>query len=278
MKQRFIAVTESAPTLTGLEAELAMKFVEDYDGYRHRNEGQTELVPMRLCLDRDDLDYLLAVTDGQVAFETAVEVPLAVPEGTSLVADLNAETAGGAGSNTEADVSDDSSSEATTVKIDRDNKKVKRLSNEHVLLMLVIELGPQNVDESHEVFEKLRLKQCEVMFSSMSNAITYIKSWKVALNWCQRQIPKQKFLVKQFIKGLPTQDFKSKLAKKEYNKLDDVMRAFLNDYKAAVNAKKQLKSVGGFTDGSSVRSSTECHSKVNSGGQPKINSKMAEIH
>ena len=55
MEQHFIAVTEKAPRLKMLDEKLATEFLRDYDSYENRVERAEDVVPMRRCLEKDDL-------------------------------------------------------------------------------------------------------------------------------------------------------------------------------------------------------------------------------
>ena len=67
MEQRFVVVSETAPQLKELDADSDRKFLREYDSYENRvEEGSETIVPMRRCLERDILDLLLALSEGEL--------------------------------------------------------------------------------------------------------------------------------------------------------------------------------------------------------------------
>ena len=206
MEQRFVAVTEPAPRLMVLEAEKARVFLREFNSYENRVEGHGVVVPMRMCLEKDDLDYLIEMTDGliQVGPRVVAAVPpvppvvggegqVAVGLGAAMDAEANAASDSATGSDS------DSNSSLTTV-IEGANRLVRWLSNEHITLMLVMELGPEDSLESAQVLEAVKMKRDEVPFGTMSNAMNYLREWRLALVWCTRFLPKEKYLVKKFVR------------------------------------------------------------------------------
>ena len=77
----------------------------------------------------------------------------------------------------------------------------------------------------------------------MVNAMAYLRDWKIAIQWCQLYMPKQKYLVKQFIRGIPIKEFRVMLERQELKKLPDVREKFIREYKLAVKSKKNIEHV-----------------------------------
>ena len=53
-----------------------------------------------------------------------------------------------------------------------------KLSNEHVIAMLISYLGPVDVTASGEMFDAIRIKRDKEAFSVRSNATQYLREWK----------------------------------------------------------------------------------------------------
>ena len=205
MDQRVIVVSETAPRLKRLEASEAREFLREYDSYCNRI-AETELpVPMRRLLESDDLEMLLILTQQSVPAEGAPRVPDQVIPEAAVVADLGPDLAaeradnGDAVSVGTAGSSSSSSLSGTTVEA---IGLPARLSNLHIAAMLVTELGPADVVEAGEIFENIKMSKHDNVYSSMSNALQYIRDWQNAERWCSRHLPRPKFLVKQFIRGV----------------------------------------------------------------------------
>ena len=142
MEQHFIAVTEKAPRLRELEEGLARIFLRDYDSYANRVESVEDVVLMRRCLEKDDLDELLVATESKI---------LTVTEAPSWKSGIAAAIA--------AEDSEDQSGDDTSEKESEGNGEEKlnverfyiRLSNEHVSAMIISYVGPEEVTASAEI-------------------------------------------------------------------------------------------------------------------------------
>ena len=136
MEQQFIAVTETAPRLLELTAGKARVFLREYRSYANRVEDPTRAVPMRRLLEADAVEALLEATEGLV--------PWGSPAGErgGLNRHLAAEEAEETGS--ESEDSDDPK---------EPRAPMGRLSDAHIIAMIVHVLGPNEVVEAGDIFD-----------------------------------------------------------------------------------------------------------------------------
>jgi hypothetical protein len=214
MEQQFIVVTEKAPRLLALEVSAASTFLHEYANYTNRVEDVNGMVPMRRCLEAQDLEELVEATDGIIAILPAGVLPPVAPQ--NVAANLFAEMAG-----EEADIEEEGAeSDAETVP---DGAYV-RLSNEHVTAMIVSVLGPEDVVESGELFDLLKMKREDKQFSSLAQATTYLRYWKATEQWCSLHMPKSKYLVRKFVWGVQPKKFAQSLEMQGVKKKSDTSR------------------------------------------------------
>jgi hypothetical protein len=243
MEQRFVVVSETAPQLKELDADSARKFLREYDSYANRVENSETNVPMRRCLERDILDLLIALTEG--------EIPL-VPEAAEPPGPAgNAEAAAQPPNIGDIDEDDEdvSSSDSSADTVPNPLREFVHLSNEHVVAMLTLDLGPVDEANAGLIFEKLSMVRDNVPYRNMVEAMKYLRDWKIDEQWCEHHImPKEKFLIKQFIKGIYPKKLRSVLDMHGYKKLKSVKDRFLLEYKVSVRARKTLSCTGGLDD------------------------------
>ena len=132
-----------------------------------------DVVPMRRCLEMEDLDELLVATEGKIFTVTE-----ATSKGAAIAADDSEDQSG------------DEASEKGGVKICIG--KYVRLSNEHVCAMIISYLGPEEVTASGEIFDKIKMKRDAMPFANRSHASSFLREWKNADKWCSLLLPKNK--------------------------------------------------------------------------------------
>jgi hypothetical protein len=232
MEQHFIAVTEKAPRLRELEEKLATEFLRDYDSYENRVENAADVVPMRRCLEMDDLEELLVATEDKLRLAPPV-----------------AEGAPAEGGVAAAIAAEDNEDESDGDTIPEDDEVVYvRLSNPHIVAMLITYLGPEDVTAAAELFEGIKMKKEPIPFSSRAHATHYLREWKNMERWCGQHLPKSKFLIKKFIWGI----FPTKLAKNldimGYKRLAEVKTEFLRSFNQSCKARATLMRSGGMSE------------------------------
>ena len=240
MEQHFIAVTEKAPRLRMLDEKLATEFLRDYDSYENRVERAEDVVPMRRCLEKDDLEELLVATEDVLEARPAAA---AAPAGAGVAAALAAE-----------DSAEDSDTEESGSVGESDigygERQYVRLSNEHVTAMLITYLGPEDVPAAAEMFEALKMKKDSAPFANRSHATAYLRDWKNLERWCGRNLPKNKFLVKKFIWGIQPNKLAKNLDMMGMKKLPEVKAEFLRLFNQNCRARATLLRSGGVAEGS----------------------------
>ena len=132
MEQQFIAITEKAPKLTMLDEVLAREFLAEYDSYENRVEDINSVVPMRRCLEKADILELLDATEGIIQWQMVITPGPAHVAG-GFAAALAAEE--GSAREEEYDMEEDDMLE------EEEDKIYTKLSNEHVISMLISYLG-----------------------------------------------------------------------------------------------------------------------------------------
>ena len=249
MEQRFVVVSETAPKLKELDADSAREFLREYDSYENRVEGSETIVPMRRCLERDILDLLLALTEGELFLVPEAAGPpepvrnadaAAQPPNIGDIDEVN-----------DNEVNEDAASGASSADTVPDRLApgvFVRLSNEHVVAMLTSELGPVDENNAGMIFEKLTMVKQSVPYANMVEAMKYLRDWKIAEQWCAHHRPKEKFLIKQFIKGIYPKKLRSVLDMHGFKKLKSVRDRFLQEYKVLVRARRALSCTGGLDD------------------------------
>jgi hypothetical protein len=239
MEQQFIAVTERAPRLAKLDAVLAQKFLREYASYLNRVAGGG-IVAMARCLERDDLDELVDATDG--IFEILLPGPVGAAQGEVVAGE--AEEGQDAGSEEEDEDSTVNSSVAPVGA--RGPQRFVRLSDEHVTAMLVWLLGPADIVEAGALFRKLKMPHDEVAFTSVMQATSYTRAWKVTEEWCELHLPNERALVKLFIKGIYPKRLAEAVELERCKTLKQVKMHFINHWKVNCTAKKRLTGSGGM--------------------------------
>ena len=231
MEQQFIAITEKAPRLTMLEEGLAREFLAEYDSYENRVEDGSNVVPMRRCLEKADLLELLDATEG---LWDLARVPAQVPVADGVAAALAAE--------------DSESEEEEEEEKEEDVTVFVKLSNEHVVAMLITYLGPNDVVASGELFEAIKMKKDKEPFSARSSATQYLRDWKTTERWCALQMPNEKFLVKKFVWGIHPNRFAKNIDMLCLRKLTLCKRNFMTTFNRNYNARVTLKGAGGMEE------------------------------
>ena len=87
-EQRVIVVSEVAPKLTEFTGAAAKKFLRDYVAYENRLDATEAQMPLRRCLDPDDLETLI-----QCSEDMTIEVVREPAEATAAPAELAEATA-----------------------------------------------------------------------------------------------------------------------------------------------------------------------------------------
>ena len=234
MEQQFIAVSEMAPRLGGLTAGQAKKFLREYSSYANRVENPGNVVSMRRLVESDDLDSLLLAAEGVVKYSNPGDKPTKV----GLDADLDAERE----SEDSEDEEESHSSRSEHVSIPG------RLTNEHITCMIVQLLGPQTVADAGNCFGSLTMKKEEKPFSALSQATQYLRDWKTTEEWCNRQLPKEKFLIKKFIWGVVPRKFASALEMEGFKKLSTLKEKYFAEFRKNLLARQTLVNSGGLEE------------------------------
>ena len=62
-EQRVVVISEVAPKLTEFTGAAAKKFLRDYVAYENRLDATEAQIPLRRCLEPDDLETLLQCSE-----------------------------------------------------------------------------------------------------------------------------------------------------------------------------------------------------------------------
>lgn len=223
--QRVIVVSESAPKLKELESAAAKRFLSEYAAYENRLEFSDSRVSMKRCLEPEDLSTLLECSD-----DLALQVVANEEEKDAAEVQMR----GG-----DVDVDDDSESGTTR---SLNDGVVVRLSNEHVMAMLIHVLGPADSTEVGTILRGIRMSK-ELPFSRLMVATNYVRDWKNALSWGRMWRPKDKALIKLFLAGVYPKKLAYTLEDHGFERIETLMKTFLLEYRKGVAAFKTLSSL-----------------------------------
>lgn len=266
MDQRFVVVSESAPQLKAMDSESARKFLREYESYEFRVGDGEAVIPMRRCLEREIIDLLLTLTEDEIiVVPRAVEPPAPVAVAAAAQPVVNEEE--------EINSEDDDEEVGSEATVPDAPRAMVRLSNEHIIEMLIVILGPINEANAGAIFEKLTMPKDVVAFENLIGAMHYLRDWKIAERWCARQQLKQAYLVEQFIKGVYPKKLRAVLKMHGFRRLQQVKDRFLVEYKASVKARNTLCTTGGIGDDANSASA----SGKGGSGKPKSSEPVPEV-
>lgn len=159
MEQRLVVINEAAPRLKGFDSGSARKFLREYIAYENRLETTEAQIPLRRCIEPDDLSTLLECSE-----DLAIRV-VRESESRRAVrrARVNIETPLTAGSVRAAlDLEDTASagdSEDDAELAQDDPTAVLWMSNAHVEAMLVHVLGPADITEVVNILRGIKMNR-----------------------------------------------------------------------------------------------------------------------
>ena len=295
-EQRVVVVSEVAPKLTVFDGPAARKFLRDYVAYENRLDATEAQVPLRRCLEPNDLETLLDCSEDlriEVVREPAaaaaapaepVAAAAAPAEPAAAAAagrargrlprrniqtplrdlELEAEDPPNAGVPAPEGGADaaDAGGEHEEVAVDR----VVRLSNAHIEAMLVHVLGPESVMDSTQILQDITMSK-DPAFSRLAMATNYVREWKEALRWCKNFLPPGKALVKLFLRRVVPKKLANALTDLGLKKIDAMMVQFVAEYQRCVKAKKVLTGMDTAPSVPEAKSSRSNDVKP-SGGKP----------
>lgn len=273
-EQRVIVVSEVAPKLTEFTGAAAKKFLRDYVAYENRLDATEAQMPLRRCLDPDDLDTLIqcsedmtievvrelaeaAAAPAELAEATATAAARA-REATATAAATARETAAAARGRgrpprrnvqtplrdlreeepTRADAAEaaegDSSDDEEPLR-----DRVVRLSNAHIEAMLVHVLGPESTVEATRLLQDVKMSK-DPAFSRLGIATNYVREWKDTLRWCKNFLPPGKVMVRTFLRKVVPKKLAQTLVDLGLKKIETVMIQFVAEYQRCVKAKNVL--------------------------------------
>lgn len=258
--QRVIVVSEVAPRLTEFTGAAAKKFLRDYVAYENRLDATDSQMPLKRCLDPDDLETLIQCSEDMKIEVVREPAAVAEPAATAATAAASSrETAAAAkdrgrpprrniqtplrdlmedelsarGDAAAAEKGDGSDDEV------RSRDQVVRLSNAHIEAMLVHVLGPESTVEATRLLQDVKMSK-DPVFSRLGIATNYVREWKDALRWCKNFLPPGKAMVKIFLRNVVPRKLAQTLEDLGLKKIETVMIQFVAEYQRCVKAKKVL--------------------------------------
>ena len=252
-EQRVVVISEVAPKLTEFTGAAAKKFLRDYVAYENRLDATEAQIPLRRCLEPDDLETLLQCSE-DMGIEVVREPAAAAAAGAAAAAAAAAAVRGRGRlprRNIQTPLRDlgldaeepprggrDDASEGGS---DGDEIKdqVVRLSNAHIEAMLVHVLGPESVVEATRILHEVTMSK-DPAFSRLGIATNYVREWKDALRWCKNFLPPGKALVKLFLRNVVPKKLAYSLEDLGLKKIETLMVKFVAEYQRCVKAKKIL--------------------------------------
>jgi hypothetical protein len=236
-ERRVIVVTEEAPRLKEFTAAEAKKFLRDYLAYENRLEATEAQVPLRRCLDPDDLETLLQCSEDMaekvVRPAEAVAAQPAVAARSGLQTPLRAMPPMQEGEN-EDDEDRESAANLPVVPA-----PVVWMSNAHIEAMLVHVLGPESTTEAMRILQDIKMVK-DLPFSKLGLATNYVRDWKDALRWCKNYLPKDKPMIRVFLRNMNPKKLAQSLEDLGMKNLKKLMITFVAEYQKCVKAKKIL--------------------------------------
>ena len=209
MEQRLVVINEAAPRLKGFDSGSARKFLREYIAHENRLETMEAQIPLRRCIEPDDLSTLLECSedmatrvvrqfDGRAAYRARVNIETPLTATSARVArDLAGEHAGNDG----ADEQEEKGEEGN--ESEDDSSAVLYLSNAHVEAMLVHVLGPTDITEVVNILRGIKMNRDRgSAFANLGIATTYVREWKDSMRWGKNHLPPEKILVKHFLAGI----------------------------------------------------------------------------
>jgi len=242
MNQQTIIVNEAPPRLASLGGVQAREFIKNYAAYAARQVAGTA-VPMRYCLLPEDYSDLLAESEhvidqvmADMARAAAAPVGAQADQRAGVAAAINAEEGPEEGSESEDSV------DASAV-TERANQRegvgevapYERGSNDHIIAMLSVVVGPRTVDEAAMLFMDLQMEKGTPYVNNLP-ATKYARDWKTMVTWCALAVPTEKWLVRQFIKGIHPPMLQRTLNLLSLRQIDPCIDLFRAKYRAGVEA------------------------------------------
>ena len=263
-----MVVSESPPRLEELDPRLARKFLREYQGYELRVADMEAVIPMYRCLKPEDLETLYECTEDDLreknirvimrrVAKVAREAPVlgAERQQVPIAAASAGEDPGVVSSQEEVAAPEEIAGVREEVEqlFDSDEdtelpgREVVRNSNEHIEEMLILMFGPAEPAEAMVLLKNIKMTK-DAPFSKLSLATNYRRDWKMTLKWCKNHRLKGKTLVKNFLYGIQPRKLASALECLEYEKIEEVMDAFVKAYKTKVKARNDLTGMDLFAD------------------------------
>lgn len=222
---RFVLVTEEAPRLRNLEAREAREFLELYDSYENR---VGVAVPMRNCLERQDLDDLVELA----AYEVEVAERQALHGNGPLAAEAEIGPMG-----QEEEASDAESNSDVTIEAPP-RVAIDRRSNAHIKAMLTMVLGPKTVQEVLALLASIKMVRTN-RYSNMTPAFHYIREWKLALEWVATNI-RMRELTRLFVEGISPIEIQQDMRVIRFESMEAMYEALRVAYRRRTNAAREL--------------------------------------
>lgn len=235
-EQKVVVVTEVAPRLKEFDSSPAMSFLREYVSYENRVEGIEAKIPMRCCLEPEDLESLLQCSEDMVVeLVNANDLTKknSVPARSNLRTPLHEESPLAPTKLIESDKGERKEGEPEPV------ERVVRLSNAHIELMLIHVLGPHDPMEATCILRGIRMSRDEP-FLKLATATSYVQEWKIAMRWCRNYLPREKTLVKSFTDKVVPKKLGQALESMDIKSIEKIMKIFLDEYRVRVNARRVL--------------------------------------
>ena len=245
-ERKIVVVSELAPRLREFEAGAARRFLKEYVAYENRLEASEAQVPLKRCIEPEDLDTLMQCSEDMVGVRVIKKMPEGVDEARrnrvrvniapvtprALAVEMDSEDEGG-----EEGAGGEESVEGETVP--EGDPEVLYLSNAHIEMMLVHALGPADEAEASDILRAVKMPR-DPPFSKLSTATSFVRDWKDAMRWCLRWLPRDKILTKFFLANVQPKKLAYSLENTGVKRIGEVMNLFLQAYRKGVNAKKTL--------------------------------------
>jgi hypothetical protein len=79
-ERKIVVVSELAPRLREFEAGAARRFLKEYVAYENRLEASEAQVPLKRCIEPEDLDTLMQCSEDMVGVRVIKKIPEGVDE------------------------------------------------------------------------------------------------------------------------------------------------------------------------------------------------------
>lgn len=146
--------------------------------------------------------------------------------------------------------------------------RVAWMSNAHIMEMVIHVLGPRNVAASISTLRSIKMAN-DPVFSKCGTVTNYVRAWKVAIKWCKNHIPVSKVLKKHFLDGVKPYKFKQNLENIGIKTIDKLMKTFVNEYRARVDATLLLQGMNVLSAEAKDKPSGEPNARADKNKKPE---------